>query len=162
MPMQIRFERTLPLPAAITARLVDSPAAFDYLMFPLLRLRPLDGVGPRLRFDGRPQRLAVRLLGILPVGVQTLDPTWPQAPATAADPGGPGNSHELLDTGGNDLTRSYRHSIRVEPRGAGWSHCIDETDLDAGALTPLVRFSFWLVSWHVQRRWDRLVRLVSV
>ncbi|HSG89456.1 MAG TPA: hypothetical protein VLA56_09600 [Pseudomonadales bacterium] len=151
--MRIIFSRTLPLAPPTVARLVDSPAAFDYLMFPLLRMRPLDDTGARLRFPAHAQRLAVRLFGVLPVGVQVLAPTWPVADGDGV--------HELLDTGGNGLTRTYRHSIRVEAVGDGWSRCVDVTEVDAGPLTPLVRLAFWLVNRQVQRRWGRLVALVS-
>ena len=148
--MRFSFVQDVDLPPRVVARLVDSPVAVAYLMSPLLRLIPLDGpVGERFRPG--PQRFRVRLFGLLPAGVQTIDVSWPAS-----------EGHVLLDVGGNGFTREYAHRIEVRP-GADARHsvCVDDTEIDAGLLTWPVTLGFWCVNLIVQRRWQRLARLIS-
>ena len=148
--MRFQFRQQVALPPAEVARLVDSPAAVAYLMWPLLRLLPLDGP-PGERFRAGPQRFRVRLLGVIPAGVQTIDVSWP----LDAD-------HVLLDVGGNGFTRRYAHRIAVTPElASGGALCVDDTEIDAGVLTLPVSLGFWLVNLVVQRRWRRIARLVA-
>lgn len=144
------FETRLETSPANAARLVDSPDAFAYLVWPLLRVRPLDGPFGE-RFRPGPQRLAVRLLGVVPAGVQIVDASWPEDGSGA---------HELRDVGGNALTRRYDHRIRIEAEGER-CRCVDITEVDAGMLTPLVEFAFRMVNGVVARRWPRLLRLAN-
>lgn len=149
--MSGRFEFSTDLEAdlEVAARLVDSPAAVAYLMSPLLRLDPLDGT-PGERFRAGPQRFRVRALGLVPVGTQTIDVSWPEN----AD-------HVLLDVGGNGFTHRYSHRVELQRLGPGRTRCIDRTEIDAGPLTVPVTFGFWLVNRIVQLRWPRLLRLLD-
>ena len=143
------FDTRLDTSCANAARLVDSPAAFAYLVWPLLRVRSLDGTFGE-RFRPGPQRLAVRLLGVVPAGVQIVDASWPDTDA----------EHELHDVGGNALTKRYDHRIRIEADGAH-CRCVDITEVDAGVLTPAVNLAFRCVNAIVARRWARLVALAN-
>ena len=155
MTMRFTVRQWIPAGVATVARLVDSPAAVAWLMAPLLTLRPVDGVW-RERFRPGANRFQVRLLGVLPVGEQVIDVSWP---AAGDSPTGP--RHVLLDTGGNFLTRRYLHRISVIGTAAGdgcW--CIDDSDVDAGLLTPLAVVGFWCVDRVVAARWKRLLSLL--
>ncbi len=149
MTRHFEFITDLEVDLEVAARLVDSPAAVAYLMSPLLCLDPLDGT-PGERFRAGPQRFRVRALGLIPVGTQTIDVSWPE-----------GAEHVLLDVGGNAFTQRYAHRIELHVVGRGRIRCVDRTEIDAGILTAPVTLGFWLVNRIVQLRWPRLLRLLD-
>ena len=62
---------------------------------------------------------------------------------------------ESTEKGG--ILRRWDHRITVEPLGESECLYTDEIDVEAGLLTPLVRFAAGLFYRYRQRRWRKLV-----
>lgn len=67
-------------------------------------------------------------------------------------------ARELLSHEHGGLVRRWNHRIKVSPDGARQSHYVDEIDIDAGLLTPLIWLFAQLFYRYRQMRWRYLLR----
>ena len=65
---------------------------------------------------------------------------------------------EILTSEGGGAVKDWRHCITVDERGPWQSFYMDEIDISAGVLTPLVWAYAQLFYRYRQRRWRKLAR----
>lgn len=130
------------MPAEAVWALVQQPATFQWVAWPLLAAR---GPMPARWEQGCIVELRLLGLGVLPLWRQQIE-------IVELDHG-----RRILATEEKAVVfRRWRHRISVAPEGAAECRYADELELDAGALTPvgaLVVRAFF--GWR-QRRWRTL------
>lgn len=141
--MKLRRQVVLPAPFAAVADALQRPALMRAATAPLMQLRSAEPGGYPDRWPGGVHRVTLHLFGILPLGPQIIDVSWPAAP--------PGEAR-LRDNGHGPLIKRWDHAITVRDNGDGTSTYIDELDIGAGLLTPLVWLSAQALFIHRQRR----------
>lgn len=146
--MRVHLSTKLPIPAEEALALVSTPELLNYVAAPLLRFVPLEpSVLPKMWHEGA-YRVRVLFGGVLPLGQQTIDISFSES---AAD------HFEMRDNGRGDLARQWDHRITIKPDGAEQCTYIDDVQISAGVLTPLVwTFAQYLYAYR-QRRWRKLV-----
>ena len=123
------------------------PETLMHVAWPLLRFVPTEPLPRRWR-EGGVYAVKVRLGGVLPIGRQEI----------RVSSGVEGDERWLRDDGRGSLVRRWDHRVRVAPSPDGGTRYTDEIDVEAGALTPVVRAFAELFYRHRQRRWRALVR----
>ena len=146
--MHLRLSTALPCPAERVREGVLSPRLLDYVAAPLVRFTPVDPPRFPERWCPGAYLVAMRLFGVLPLGTQTIDLSFP--------PPRPGEL-VLRDNGQGKLIAVWEHQITVAPDGPLATSYTDELRVDAGLLTPLIWAWAYLFFRHRQRRWRRLV-----
>lgn len=126
---------------------VQTPRLLIHVAFPLLTFRSREPGGfPATWADG-PHRVRMRLLGLVPLGAQTIEMSRGR---TAA------GGYWIRDAGHGSLVRLWDHLITIDPAGEGRTEYVDRVDVRAGPLTPLVVvFAQAFYRWR-QHRWRRL------
>lgn len=129
---------------------VQKPALLQHVSFPLIVFIPLGASGdPHAPFpDGR-SRVFMLAFAVLPFGRQWIDVSrhWDGGPV-----------RRLRDNGAGDLVRRWDHWITIAPHPEGGTEYVDEVEIEAGVLTPLVwAFAHLFYRWR-QHRWRGLVR----
>lgn len=146
--MLIRHETPLETSAERAWAAVLQPRLLDHVAWPVQTFEPLDPpVLPRVWSDGR-YVVRLRLFGLVPLGRQTIGISIVER--------GPAR-YRLRDDGHGDLIRSWDHLITITPVSATHCRYVDEVEVRAGVLTPLVAAFAWVFYWHRQRRWRALV-----
>ncbi|HJL16880.1 MAG TPA: hypothetical protein RMH99_14545 [Sandaracinaceae bacterium LLY-WYZ-13_1] len=127
--------------------LLWQPETLAHVAWPVLRFVPTEPLPRRWR-EGGVYEVKVRLGAVLPIGRQQIRvSSWMD-----------GDERWLRDDGRGSLVRRWDHRVRVVPSSDGGTRYTDEIDVEAGALTPLVRVFAQLFYRHRQRRWRALVR----
>jgi hypothetical protein len=147
--MRLVRSTDLDCPPAEAIQHARTPRLLEYVAAPWVRFEPVDP--PQLPDEWAPggrYRVRMRLLGVLPLGVQTIA-------IRAVEQRG----ERLLihDQGSGDLVRVWDHRIELSPAGDGTRYC-DRVTVEAGWRTPFVGVFARLLFAHRQRRWQRLVR----
>ena len=150
--MRIHFTTTLDAPAGWVVAQLQSTAVFRHITSPLVRFAPVQGHWPTQWAPGELD-LHMRLLGVLPMGRQTvrisiespLDGSpWPV----------------LRDNGSGQLMRLWDHRIHVRDLSGGRTAYTDDIEVQARhlpwLLTPLAAAFAWVFYRHRQRRWRAL------
>jgi hypothetical protein len=120
---------------------------------PLLRFAPVDPPAfPDVWEEGGRYRVALRLLGVVPLGTQWI------VTSRRREEGPHGPIVHVRDAGSGRLARTWDHHVRIEPTPDGATRYEDRVTVDAGRLTPLVALFARLFYAHRQRRWRRLAR----
>lgn len=141
--MRLRRSVRLAVPFASVAEAIRKPALMALVAAPLIQLRSSEPGGyPALWTEG-PHRIQLCLFGFLPLGPQTIDVSFPAAPAGEA---------RLRDNGHGPLIKRWDHNITVTDNGDGTTSYADDLDISAGPLTPLVWLSAQILFIHRQRR----------
>jgi len=139
----------LAAPADVVFGAVRTVDAFELVTAGLVRYAPTRGRSGPIP-EGEELRGWLLLGGVLPISrhrlrVERIDPA----------------ARVLLTDEGGGPVRRWRHRIEVTPLDDGRCRYSDEIDIDAGALTPLVR-AFAEVFYRArQRRWRRLAPLLA-
>ena len=119
---------------------IRTPAVFRAVSQPLLEMQSREAEGmPPLWLGDSPHRISIALLGLLPLGEQTIDVTF-----SAPEPG----TRMMTDAGKPQsgmlrTIRSWNHRMAVSASTEGTTLYRDRLDLDAGWATPLVWVSMW-------------------
>jgi hypothetical protein len=145
--MLVRRSTKLPISADDTIALVCTPALLNHVAAPLLRFVPLEPKTFPREWQDEPYLVRVLLAGVLPLGRQWIDISRVEA----AD-----GSFRLRDNGRGDLARRWDHWITITAEKDGACVYVDEVEIEAGLLTPLVGIFARLFYSHRQRRWRSL------
>lgn len=123
-----------------------------YVARPFLRFDPVEP--PALPAEWQPGRfrVALRLLGALPLGTQWIGVEIPPEERTPE-----GSIHRLRDDGSSALASTWDHRITLRPEPGAGCRYRDEVEIRAGLATPLIWSFAQLFFRHRQRRWRRLV-----
>jgi hypothetical protein len=118
----------------------------QYIARPYAAFRPLDGAATAWR-DGCVSRFALRLFGVIPLGVHTINVV--------------AFSREALTVQTRESNKRvpvWNHKILIEPLGGNETAYTDEVELFAGFATPIVYAWSAMFYRHRQRRWRKLLK----
>ena len=147
--MLVRVSTRLPAPADLVWDAVQRTDTLRYVTRGLLAFR-LDGEAPERLAEGETYRMRLLFFGFLPawrheIRVVRLDHAHREI--RTEEHGGP--------------VRAWRHRITVDDEGWGSARYLDEIEIAAGVLTPIVWVYAHLLYRYRQRRWRRLARRLS-
>lgn len=114
-----------------------------------MQLRSAEPGGFPQRWTGGPHRVTLHLFGVIPLGPQAIDISWPASPPGEARP---------RDNGHGPLIKRWDHAITVRDNGDGTTTYCDVLDIGAGLLTAFVWLSAQLLFINRQRRLLSLAR----
>ena len=153
MAWRVDIGCTLDMPLEQVWDAVRQPRTLAWVAAPILRFRPIDPPHWPDRWSPGRHRVAMRFLGVVPMGRQWIDVSFP---ARAADD--PDGARLVRDNGSGDLVRVWDHWIILTLRADGGTDYRDRVDLAAGLLTPVVwAFAHLFYRWR-QARWRALAR----
>lgn len=139
-------------PETAWAKLHD-PRVFSQVMAPLMTARSLEAEGFPERWAMGSHRIQLRLLGLIPLGVQSVKLSSREGEATGIrilrDQG-------VAESGALTLLRNWDHRMAVSATDDGRTLYRDQLRVRAGVLTPLAWPGLWLF-W--QWRGRQLMRL---
>ena len=144
--MIVELRTRLEAPAAQCIAAVMAPALLQHIASPLIRFEPVARSGWPDRWEPGPFPVQMKLFGWVPLGIQTIDISVPDAPA---------GQFRLRDRGHSALIERWDHLISIETVDGGTRY-IDRVDIRAGWRTPLVWLFARVFYAHRQRRWRRL------
>lgn len=147
--MLVRVSTRLPAPADLVWDAVQRTDTLRYVTRGLLGFR-LDAGAPERFAEGETYRMRLLFFGVLPgwrheIRVVRLDSAHREI--RTEEHGGP--------------VRDWNHRITVDDEGWGSTRYLDEIEIAAGALTPLVWTYAQLFYRYRQRRWRRLARQIG-
>lgn len=117
---------------------------------PLVTFKRTDGAPWPPAFDDAPLNVRIRLLGVLPIGRQTI--------LTRQDESEAPGRFRLYDRGLGSLARNWVHRITVDALLDGLTLYEDWVEVQAGLLTAPVAAFVWLFFAWRQHRWRDLAR----
>ncbi len=146
--MRVRVSCTLPAPADLVWRHVQTSRLLRHISFPLIVFASREPGGfPETWPDG-PHRVWMWSFGIIPLGPQTVDISRGQE----------GETHWIRDNGSGFLVKTWDHRIEIAPAGPAETQYTDTVEIKAGLLTPFVwAFAQGFYRWR-QHRWQALAR----
>lgn len=151
--MRIHLSTPLSAPPQWVATQLQSTAVFRHITAPLVQFRPAPGQKWPTHWAPGDLVLKMRLLGVIPMGPQTVRISV-EPPAQA------GGWPTLRDNGEGVLMRRWDHRITLQPLPDGRTLYTDEIDVVARHLpwlmTPLSALFAQVFYRHRQRRWRRL------
>lgn len=147
--MIARIETSLPTSAERVWQLLLKRDTFRYITRGALSF---DGIEhwPQQFAAGMTVTTRMRLFGIVPLWSHQLR-------LVQVDE----RERQLLSHEHGGLVRRWNHRIKIDEDGAQQCHYIDEIDLDAGPLTPLIWLFAHLFYRYRQMRWRYLARKLS-
>jgi len=152
MVRTVRLETRLPCSPTEAWERVQRPALLEHVAAPWIRFRPVDP--PRLpeRWAPGTYRVAMQLLGVVPLGEQDIGVRFPES-----HPEAPPGARILRDAGSGRLGKTWDHWIFIAPHPEGGTLYVDRVEVGAGVLTPVVAlFARGFYAWR-QHRWRQLV-----
>lgn len=132
---------------------VLDPDAMRRMSRPLIDLEPEHPpTFPERWRDGEAYEARVKLLGVLPVGKQTISPERLAVDDT------PGEAfYRFQDGGYGTVFPTWNHVMTVQETSDGRTAYTDEIEVGAGLLTPVVYLLVALLVGHRHRRWREVV-----
>lgn len=127
---------------------VTSPRGLRHVAWPLIRFVTVDPPEWPDRFAGGAHLVALRLFGIVPLGRQVIDVSFPEGPA---------GGFAVRDNGHSALIARWDHWVTIAPHGADQSHYTDRVTVEAGWRTPVAAAFARVFYAHRQRRLRRLM-----
>lgn len=151
--MRVHISTELNAPSNWVATQLQSTAVFRHITSPLVRFQPAGGAPWPTHWGTGDLRLRMRLLGLVPLGTQTVRISVEPARQTGGWP-------TLRDNGEGALMRRWDHRITLQPLPGDRTLYTDEIEVVARHLpwvmTPLsTLFAHWFYR-HRQRRWRQL------
>jgi hypothetical protein len=144
--MLVRVSTRLPVPADVAWETVQRTDTLRYVTRGLLGFR-VDGTVPERIAQGETYRLRLLFFGVLPAWRHEIH-------VVNVDQAG----HEIRTEERGGPVRTWRHRIAVDPEGWGATRYLDEIEIAAGPLTPLVWLYAQFFYRYRQWRWRRLAR----
>jgi ligand-binding SRPBCC domain-containing protein len=142
----VRVSTRLPVPPDLAWDTVKRTDTLRYVTRGLLGFRP-EGEIPERLAEGETYRMRLLFFGVLPawrheIQVIRLDDA----------------SHEIRTEEHGGPVRDWRHRITVDAEGWGATRYMDEIEIAAGPLTPLVWLYAHVFYRYRQWRWRRLAK----
>lgn len=154
MAMRVRLSIILDAPPEWVAKQLQSTAVFRHITAPLVRFKPAPGSMWPTHWTPGEMRLRVWLVGILPMGSQTVR-------ILVEPPTHAGGWPALRDNGEGTLMRRWDHRITLQPLPDGRTLYTDDIQVAARHLlwlmTPMGAAFARLFYRHRQRRWRQLI-----
>ncbi len=151
--MRVRLSTPLNAPPEWVAAQLQSTAVFRHITAPLVRFKRLGGAPWPTHWSPGDLPLQMRLLGLLPMGSQTVRISIEPSAQAGAWP-------TLRDNGEGTLMRRWDHRITLQPLPDGRTLYTDDIDMVARHLpwlmTPLSTTFAQVFYRHRQRRWRQL------
>lgn len=138
--MRICLNTFLPCSAEEAALHLKKPSLLLYVARPLVVFSPCRNATLPEEWQTAAYRLEMRLFGIIPLGWQEVDISYPAA-----------DCFTMLDNGRGMLIRRWRHTITVKPQNGGCLYS-DHLEIDAGILTAPTGMAARFFFRHRQRR----------
>ncbi|RZJ11815.1 MAG: DUF3703 domain-containing protein [Acidovorax sp.] len=152
--MRVRLSTPLAAPPEWVAAQLQSTAVFRHITAPLMHFKPAKGTPWPTTWSPGELSLHMRLLGVLPMGPQTVRISIEPALHEGAWP-------TLRDNGEGALMRVWDHRITLHPLPGGRTLYTDDIEVVARHLpwlmTPLSAAFAQVFYRHRQRRWRALV-----
>ena len=152
--MRIRLSTVLHAPPEWVAEQLRSTATFRHVTAPLLRFHPVQGAPWPIHWAPGALTLQMRLLGVLPLGRQTVR-------IAIEPPAEPGGWPTLCDHGDGTLMRRWEHRITLQALPGGRTLYTDDVAIQARYaprwVTPLSVVFVQVFFRHRQRRWRQWV-----
>jgi hypothetical protein len=139
--MNIYLKLTLDCSPALAWDAIQSPAVFRAVSSPLLKMTSLEhgGFPARWNADG-PHLVKISLLGLMPMGRQTIDVSFTEGSngvRTMVDSG------QAL-TGPLRITHDWNHSMAISAAASGQTLYRDRLVVKAGVATPFIWLGMWI------------------
>jgi hypothetical protein len=149
--LTVRVHSVLDCPPEKVWAELQTSAVHREIIRPVMRFRSLDPAGAVERWaPGGSYRFRCYLFGVIPLGKHTIF-------IERIDPG----AREIQSREHGALVRRWDHLIRLRPTADGRTLYLDEVEIGAGPLTPLMwAFAQWFYR-HRQRRWRRIARRLA-
>jgi hypothetical protein len=142
--MLVRVSTRLPVSADVAWDTVQRTDTLRYVTRGLVGFR-VDGAVPERIAEGETYRLRLLFFGVLPAWRHEIH-------VVSVDQAG----HEIRTEEHGGPVRTWRHRIAVDPEGWGATRYLDEIEIGAGPLTPLVWLYAQFFYRYRQWRWRRL------
>ena len=150
--MKFSLQVSLPCTVAQAFDALHNPEVFRAVSKPFLGFRALQPSRfPERYQSGQSYVVAVKALGILPLGTQEINPKTSAEGMTRVF-----RDHGRGLTGALAQVRRFQHTMTLRPSGVGPTVLQDELDFDAGLLTPFMGLGFRLFWWWRHRMMKRL------
>jgi ligand-binding SRPBCC domain-containing protein len=147
--MLVRVTTHLPAPRDLVWDTVKQTDTLRYITRGLLGFR-VDGGTPERLAEAETYRMRLLFFGVLPAWKHEIHVTRLDDAA-----------HEIRTEERGGPVRTWRHRITVDEEGWGSTRYLDEIEVSAGVLTPLVWFYAQLFYRYRQWRWRRLARTLG-
>ena len=147
--MLVRVSTRLPVPPDLAWDTVKRTDTLRYVTRGLLGFRPEGEIPDRLA-EGETYRMRLLFFGVLPAWrheIQVIRLDDASQEIRTEEHGGP--------------VRDWRHRITVDAEGWGATRYMDEIEIAAGPLTPLVWLYAQVFYRYRQWRWRRLARRLA-
>jgi hypothetical protein len=145
----VRVSTRLPVPADLAWDTVKRTDTLRYVTRGLLGFRP-EGEIPERLAEGETYRMRLLFFGVLPAWRHEIR-------VVRVDDAG----HEIRTEERGGPVRDWRHRITVDAEGWGSARYMDEIQIAAGPLTPVVWLYAQLFYRYRQMRWRRLARRLA-
>ncbi len=144
--MNVFLRLTLDCEPDAAWRAIANPAVFKAVSSPLMKIssKEKDGFPEAWLGDG-PHEVSMRLLGIIPLGRQTIDISFTQRP---------GGVRMMVDSGKPlsgplSVVKSWDHRMAVSETGNRQTLYRDRLVVKAGLLTPFIFIGMWTF-WQIR------------
>ncbi|WP_373488908.1 hypothetical protein [Blastomonas sp.] len=148
--MRISISTVLDAPFAKVREELGKSRLLVHVTAPLVKFRPI--TPPSFPSEWRDGRYLVAMLlgGVLPLGRQWIEISHPKPESSSV--------YRIRDNGSGQLVRTWDHHITIHERPDGRTDYLDEVEIKAGLLTPIIASFAALFYRHRQRRWRFLAR----
>lgn len=143
-PMNIYVKLILDCQPAVAWDAIRSPAVFRAVSSPLLKMTSLEPGGFPLQWSATgPHLVKIGLLGLIPMGRQTIDVSFHEEP---------GGVRIMVDsgqalTGPLRITHDWNHRMAISAAPEGKTLYRDRLVVRAGVATPFIWLGMW-VFWQ--------------
>lgn len=149
MRWRIELTTELDAPAERVWAELQTPRLLNHVVKPVLYFRPVSPAQWPDRWEARRYRVQMLGFGVLPLGRQWVDISFPSGEPPV---------RVVRDNGRGDLVTVWDHWIEIAPLADGRTRYTDRVFVEAGLLTPFVWLFALLFYAHRQSRWRALVR----
>ena len=144
--MLVRVSTHLSVPADVAWDTVKRTDTLRYVTRGLLGFRGGEEIPERIA-EGETYRIRLLFFGVVPAWRHQIEVVRLDEAA-----------HEIRTEERGGPVRQWRHRIAIDPEGWGATRYLDEIEIAAGVLTPLVWFYAQFFYRYRQWRWRRLAR----
>lgn len=146
--MNIFLRLTLDCEPDVAWEAIKRPDVFRAVSRPLLKMTSLEPMGfPKMWAGEGPHRIKISMLGIIPMGTQTIDVAFTNRP---------GGVRMMIDSGETlsgplRVTHDWDHRMAVSASAGNKTLYRDRLVVKAGLLTPIVWLGLWAF-WQFRSR----------